>query len=239
MVDAGRQAVAIISMHASPISQLGRGVNGGMNLAIRRHCEGLWERGIPTDVFVRRDAAGAPAEELIAPGSRLVRLDAGAAEPMPAAQQLALCDEFAAALLRHAESERRRYRVVHGHYWLSGVVARTVREACGIPWVQSFHTLSRTKARAGLPLELPRADIEQGLVRDADRLVAGSVSEAKDLIRLYGAHRDRICVAQPGVDQRLFTPRDTHLLRRTLGLDSRRVVLFAGRLEPLKGADTL
>ncbi|MBV8445968.1 MAG: glycosyltransferase, partial [Candidatus Dormibacteraeota bacterium] len=67
----------------------------------------------------------------------------------------------------------------------------------------------------------------------------GSVSEAKDLIRLYAADRDRICVAQPGVDQRLFRTRDTGALRDELALNGRRVVLFAGRLEPLKGGDTL
>ncbi|HKR98427.1 MAG TPA: glycosyltransferase, partial [Candidatus Dormibacteraeota bacterium] len=100
-------------------------------------------------------------------------------------------------------------------------------------------TLARTKARAGLPLDELRARAELEMVAGADRLVASSVSEAKDLIRLYGAKRSRICIANPGVDLRLFQPRSSAALRRRLGLQGKRIVLFAGRLEPLKGADTL
>ncbi|MBV9101521.1 MAG: glycosyltransferase [Candidatus Dormibacteraeota bacterium] len=239
MPDPGRQAVAVISVHASPLSELGRGENGGMNLAIRRVCEGLAERGVPTDVFVRRDDRSAPDEQLIAPGSRLVRLPVGPPAPIPKAEVRRLCDDFAAAVVRHARSEGRRYRIVHAHYWHAGLVAEQLRSSWDVPWVQSFHTLARTKARAGLPLEEDRAEAEAALVENADRLVAASVSEAKDLIRLYRAPRDRICVAQPGVDLRLFEPRDTSAVRRSLGLDGNRVVFFAGRLEPLKGADTL
>jgi len=210
-----------------------------MNLAVRRLCEGLAERGVPTDVFIRRDDSLAPDEELIAPMSRLVRLRVGPAAPVAKAEVRALCDEFADAVIAHAASEARSYRLVHGHYWLGGLVARRLREEWSTPWVQSFHTLARTKARAGLPLDVVRARAEERLIAEADRLVTSSVSEAKDLIRLYRAPRDRICVAQPGVDRRLQASGDVAELRRRLGLVGRRVVLFSGRLEPLKGAETL
>jgi D-inositol-3-phosphate glycosyltransferase len=239
MLAARPEAVAVISIHASPLAELGRGENGGMNVAVRHLCEGLSLLGIPTDVFVRRDDAGSPDEELIAPLSRLVRLAVGPRRSIPKSEVRGLCDDFAAAVIAHAASEQRSYRVIHAHYWLGGLVARQLREAWGVAWVQSFHTLARTKARAGLPLDVLRSAAEAELVAGADRLVAASVSEAKDLIRLYRASRGRICVAQPGVDQRLFMSRETASLRHALGLDGRRVVLFAGRLEPLKGAATL
>ena len=210
-----------------------------MNLAIRRLCEGLADRGQPTDVFVRRDDRSSPDEELIAPMSRLVRLPVGPPSPLPKGDVRGLIDEFTAALAAHAESEARSYRVIHAHYWLGGLTARDLRERWGTPWVQSFHTLARTKARAGLPLDVIRSRAEEELIAGADRLVAGSVSEAKDLIRLYRAPRDRICVAQPGVDQRPSVAVDPGALRQRLGLVGRRVVLYCGRLEPLKGADTL
>ncbi|MDQ6845969.1 MAG: glycosyltransferase [Candidatus Dormibacteraeota bacterium] len=231
--------VAVISMHASPLGALGRGENGGGNLSVRRLCEGLAESGIPTDVYVRRDDAAVPAEEMIAPMSRLVRLPVGPPRPIPKQNLVALVDEFSAAVIAHAASERRSYVVVHGHYWLGGLVARQLRDAWHVPWVQSFHTLARAKARVGLPLDGARAVAEASLVAAADRLVTGSVAEAKDLMRLYGASRNSICVAQPGVDLRVLHPRDTAALRAELGLDGHRVLLFAGRLEPLKGADTL
>jgi D-inositol-3-phosphate glycosyltransferase len=120
------------------------------------------------------------------------------------------------------------------------VVGRQLRDVWDVAWVQSFHTLALTKARAGLPLDALRAQTEGELAAQADRLVAASVSEAKDLIRLHHASRDRICVAQPGVDPRLFGPHDETALRRRLGLGTTaRVALFAGRLEPLKGAQIL
>jgi D-inositol-3-phosphate glycosyltransferase len=231
--------VAVISMHASPLSALGRGENGGGNLAVRRLCEGLAESGIPTDVFVRRDDPGSPAEELIAPMSRLVRLPVGPPRALPKQALIQYVDAFSRAVVAHARSERRRYVVVHGHYWLGGLVAQQLRDDWHIPWVQSFHTLARTKAGVGLPNDERRAAAEARLVAAADRIVAGSVAEAKDLMRLYGASRNLICIAQPGVDLRVLHPRDTAALRSSLGLDGHRVLLFAGRLEPLKGADTL
>ena len=231
--------VAVISMHASPLSALGRGENGGGNLAVRRLCEGLAESGIPTDVFVRRDNPLAPAEEMIAPMSRLVRLPVGPARPLPKQDLVAHVDAFSRAVIAHAASERRSYTVIHGHYWLGGLVAQQLREAWHVPWVQSFHTLARAKANAGLPMDEDRSRAEAVLAGAADRLVTGSVAEAKDLMRLYGASRTRICVAQPGVDLRVLHPRDTDALRTDLGLRDHRVLLFAGRLEPLKGADTL
>jgi D-inositol-3-phosphate glycosyltransferase len=231
--------VAVISMHASPLSALGRGENGGGNLSVRRLCEGLAESGIPTDVFVRRDDPLAPAEEMIAPMSRLVRLPVGPPRPLPKGDLVAYTEAFSRAVIAHAASERRTYVVVHGHYWLGGLVAQRLRDAWHIPWVQSFHTLARAKARVGLPLDEQRSAAEATLAAAADRLVTGSVAEAKDLMRLYGASRNSICVAQPGVDLRVLHSRDTAALRTELGLDGHRVLLFAGRLEPLKGADTL
>jgi D-inositol-3-phosphate glycosyltransferase len=239
MLQAGPQAVAVISVHASPLSDLGSGENGGMNLAIRRLCEGLSLRGVPTDVFVRRDGSG-PDEELIAPLSRLVRLPVGPPRSLSKQNVSLLLDEFTDATIRHARSERRAYRAIHGHYWHGGMVGRQLRNAWDVAWVQSFHTLALTKARAGLPLDALRAQAEGELIAQADRLVAASVSEAKDLIRLYHASRERICVAQPGVDPRLFARHDGTGLRKRLGLEtSARIALFAGRLEPLKGAQIL
>jgi D-inositol-3-phosphate glycosyltransferase len=239
MASEARRAIAVISVHASPVAPLGRGENGGMNLAIRRICEGLSERGVPTDVYVRRDSRRGPDEELIARQSRVVRLRVGPPARLPKDDVRFLCDDFAAAVRDHARSEGRDYRAIHGHYWLGGLVARGLRDAWGVAWVQSFHTLARTKARAGLPLDVIRARAEDDMVAGADRLVASSVSEAKDLIRLYGASRERICVAQPGVDLRRSHARAAAELRRSLRLEGRRVVLFACRLEPLKGASTL
>jgi len=210
-----------------------------MNLSIRRLCEGLAERGIPSDVFIRRDDPDAPAEELICSGSRLVRLTAGPARPLEKAEILGHLPAFTSALLAHAESERREYRLVHSHYWLSGWVARRAVQRWSVPWVHSFHTLARTKSAAGLPDDPVRAEVEAVLAQKADRLVASSTGEQRDLLRWYGTDADKVCVVPLGVDVEDFVPRPTGALRARLGLGNRRVVLYAGRLERLKGAETL
>jgi D-inositol-3-phosphate glycosyltransferase len=239
MIESSGRAIAVVSVHASPLSELGRGDNGGMNIGVRRLCEGLAERGVPTDVFVRRDDPRLPAERLIAPGSRLVLLDVGPPHPIPKQELQPLLEPFADALLAHAASEGRSYRLVHAHYWLSGPPARRVRERLGIPWVQSFHSLGRMKEAAGLPAELERGRVEEVLAAECDRMVAMSRAEGRALVRLYGANPDRICVAEPGVDLHPADPGAVAELREELDVAGRRVVLFAGRLEPLKGADTL
>jgi len=229
----------VVSVHASPLSPLGQGENGGMNLSIRRLCEGLAARGIPSDVFIRRDDAHAPAEELICSGSRLVRLPAGPAEPLSKGEILGHLPAFTSALLAHAESERREYRLVHSHYWLSGWVARRAVQRWQVPWVHSFHTLARAKAAAGLPNDPVRAEVEAVLAQKADRLVAGSTAEERDLARLYATGPEKVCVVPLGVDMEDYAPRATASVRQRLGLRGHRVILYVGRLERLKGADTL
>lgn len=230
-------AVAVLSLHASPVGALGRGENGGGNLAIRRLCEGLARAGVATDVFVRRDDPELPAEELIAPSSRLVRIAAGPPLSLPKQALVEHVPAYAQAIRAHAASQGRSYSVIHAHYWLAGLAADRLRDCWTVPWVQSFHTLARTKASAGLPVDLARDTAEAAIVARCDRVIAGSVAEARDLIRLYRAPRRRICVVQLGVDLRALRAGDVTALRRSLGLEGHRVLLFAGRLEPLKGAD--
>jgi D-inositol-3-phosphate glycosyltransferase len=208
-----------------------------MNLTILELCAGLSARGVPTDVFVRRDDPRAPAEELLAPGSRLVRLDAGAPEPLAKSRLVTELPLFTRALLAHVASERRSYRLIHSHYWLSGWVARRAAQVWEVPWVQSFHTLARMKAAAGMPEEPVRGDAEAVLARAADRLVAMSPAEERALVDLYGTDPEKVCVVPPGVDMERYAPRPTGRQRVRLGLLDRRVVVYAGRLERLKGAD--
>lgn len=232
-------AVAVVSVHASPLGSLGRGENGGMNLAVLRLCQELSARGVPSDVFVRRDDPHAPSEQLLAPGSRMVLLDAGPPKPMPKTELLGILPTFTSALLDHAASEERTYRLVHGHYWLSGWVARRASLRWRIPWVQSFHTLARLKEEAGLSADPDRAAAEEILARAADRLVALSPAEGRALTDLYGAEADKVCVVPPGVDVDRFGPRPLAPLRRRYGTEGRRVILSASRLERLKGLDLL
>jgi D-inositol-3-phosphate glycosyltransferase len=235
--------LAIVSLHTSPVAALGAGENGGMNVYVRAVCEELSRRGIPTEVFTRRSSPVGPDRIRLAKRSWVTRLAVGPAQDIDKSQLFDLLPDFSEAIL--AEQHRRRvdYSLVHSHYWLSGWVAARLRDEWQLPWFHTFHTLARVKnerAAEGAMVEPEhRIAVEQAIVRHCDRLIASSAQEADDLVRLYGAARSKLSVVAPGVDLEVFKQRPTAVLRQRLGLGDAEVVVFAGRLERLKGAETV
>src|SRR6202165_5038349 len=235
--------LAIVSLHASPVAALGAGENGGMNVYIRAVCEELSRRGLPTEVCARRSGAPGPERIRLAERSWVTRLAVGPAEDIEKARLFDLLPDFSEAILSEQRRRRAGYSLVHSHYWLSGWVASRLRDEWNLPLLHRVHTLARVKnerAAEGAIVEPEhRIAVEQAIVRNCDHLIASSVQEADDLIRLYGASRSRLSVVAPGVDLEVFTERPTGALRKRLGLGDAGVVVFAGRLERLKGAETV
>ncbi|HET7376090.1 MAG TPA: glycosyltransferase, partial [Anaerolineae bacterium] len=136
--------------------------------------------------------------------------------------------------------------VIHSNYWLSGWVARELREAWQIPIVQMFHTLGKMKnSIAQSPAEMEsdrRIEVETEIVQFADRVVAATPVEREQLLKLYKAEPETISIVPPGVDLNLFRPMPTEVARQHIGVEIGPhdwMVLFVGRIEPLKGVDTL
>jgi len=212
-----------------------------MNVYLRAVCEELSRRGIPTEVFTRRSSASGPDRVRLAQGSWVTRLAVGPAEEIDKGRLFDLLPELTQAVVDEARRRRARYQLLHTHYWLSGWVGARLRDEWRLPWFHTFHTLARVKnerAAEGAMVEPDhRIAVEQTIVRNADRLIASSLQEADDLVRLYGALRGQVVVVAPGVDLRLFAPRPTAALRARLELGAAKVIVFAGRLERLKGAE--
>jgi D-inositol-3-phosphate glycosyltransferase len=135
------------------------------------------------------------------------------------------------------------YDVIYAHYWLSGAVGLTLHRRWGVPLVQMFHTLARLKnaaARSSADLEPAlRIAAEAELVGAVDRIVAATAVERQYLIREHGADAGRITVVPCGVDTDLFRPGAAAEARRALALDDRPLILYVGRLAPIKGVETL
>lgn len=233
--------LAIVSLHASPVAALGAGENGGMNVYVRAVCEELSRRGFPTEVFTRRSSADGPDRVRLAERSWVARLPVGPAEDVEKGALFDLLPEFTQAVIDEQRRRHTDFSLVHSHYWLSGWVGARLRDEWNLPWFHTFHTLARVKnerAAEGALLEPEhRIAVEQAIVRNSDRLIASSAQEADDLVRLYGASRGQLSVVAPGVDLRIFSPRPAAELRTKLGIGDARVVVFAGRLERLKGAE--
>jgi D-inositol-3-phosphate glycosyltransferase len=69
--------------------------------------------------------------------------------------------------------------------------------------------------------------------------VVSTQAEADDLRRAYHVPPERFAVIAPGVDLVTFGPRSKAIARLMVGHLGRRLFLFVGRLEPLKGVDVI
>lgn len=211
-----------------------------MQAYVRALSRAQGRRGHQVDVFTRRIDPEAPPIQPLGDNARVIQLDAG---PTAAVNKNAVLDfapEFVCNLQRFSRAEGARYDVVHGHYWLSGWVGRLIAPRWRVPQVTMFHTLGRLKNRAlavGAETDA-RIHAEERIVAGSDWLVAASEHERQSLIDLYGARRERVAVIPCGVDLELFRPVPTNEARHRLGL-SGDVLLFVGRMDPIKGLDLL
>ncbi|MEV5895744.1 D-inositol-3-phosphate glycosyltransferase [Nonomuraea fuscirosea] len=237
--------VATISMHTSPLDQPGTGDAGGMNVYIVESAKRLAELGVEVEIFTRATARDLPPVAELVPGVLVRHLTAGPYEEMDRGDLPGqLCAFLSEVLRTEAVYDPGRYDVIHSHYWLSGQVGWLAKERWGVPLVHTMHTMAKVKNRllaAGDRPE-PQARVvgEEQVVSIADRLVANTSEEASELIDLYGAHRDRVVVVNPGVNLTLFQPGSQGAARHRLGLpQDAHVLLFVGRVQPLKAPDVL
>lgn len=233
--------VAMLSLHSSPLARLGEREAGGMSVYVRELSKELPGRGFPVDIFTRRTDPDAPTIVPLNDGTRVIHLQGGPAGDLDKTQVYFHLPELAYNLLRFAEREGRHYQLLHSHYWLSGLAANWLKRRWDVPHVAMFHTLAEVKnhSRLGEHEPLQRIEGERRIVAAADRLVAPTYYERSQLVRYYSAVPSKIEVIPCGVDLDLFHPIDKIEARRELGLTDRRVILFVGRMDPLKGLDIL
>lgn len=237
--------VAMISLHTSPLAQPGAGDAGGLNVYVIETAKRLGRRGIEVEIFTRAtSSADLPVADL--GGGVVVRhLIAGPFEGLDKFDLPGQLCAFAAGLMRAAaHAPEGHYDVIHSHYWLSGQVGFLAAERWAVPLVHTMHTMARVKnthlGEDDRP-EPPGREIgEAQVVEAADMLVANTETEARELIELYAADPARVVVVPPGVDLDVFTPGSRAQARRQLGIAAEvPVLLFVGRIQPLKAPDVL
>jgi D-inositol-3-phosphate glycosyltransferase len=227
------RSLAVLSMHTSPLAQPGSGDSGGMNVYVRELVGALAQAGVDTEVFVRRTDPSLPDVVDVEPGFRVVHIDAGPfdlpKEDLP--DVLELFGDGVAARMR----TRSGYDAIHANYWLSGVVGHRLKHELSLPLVSTFHTLARVKAETGDDEPQRRIDAETKVIACSDAILANCAAEVTQLVELYGADPSRVEIVPPGVDHAFFSPGDRNGARLALELGDHPVLLFAGRIQPLKG----
>ncbi len=232
--------VAFIAYHACPLAAPGQGKSGGMNVYVRQLAAAMGSQGVAVDIFTRCHSGNEAEAEDFAPGVRVVHLPGGDAG-VSMDDLFSQLPGFLAEVQRYQRENGITYQVVHSHYWLSGWVGSTLARQNDIPHVITFHTLGLIKlqSRAGETEPDERATVERELIASASRIVAYSPHERDAMVRLYGANPAKVVLVPCGVDLSRFRPLGRAAARKRLGLNGAKVLLYVGRVEPLKGLELL
>jgi D-inositol-3-phosphate glycosyltransferase len=237
--------MAMISLHTSPLDQPGTGDAGGMNVYVVEVARRLAARGIEVDIFTRATSSLLDPVVQMADGVQVTNVHAGPFEGLTKDELPGQLCVFAREVLRaEASKPLGHYDVLHSHYWLSGQVGALARDRWGVPLVHSMHTMAKVKNEALAEGDTPEPSVrvigEEQVVEAADVLIANTDIEAKQLINLYDAEPARVEVVHPGVDTAVFRPQDQAAARAARGIPADALVLlFAGRIQPLKAPDVL
>jgi D-inositol-3-phosphate glycosyltransferase len=233
--------LAVLSLHTSPLAQPGAGDSGGMNVYVRELVSALAQAGVTSDVYVRRWADRLPDVVDVEPGFRVVHVPAGSVD-LPKEALPEVVDQFADGVLARlaADGGAHAADALHANYWLSGIAGHRLKHELDLPLVSTFHTLARVKAETGDLEPQRRVHAETEVIGCSDAILANSSAEATQLERLYGADPARIEIVPPGVIHAFFSPGPRGGARAALAhldLGDGPMVLFVGRIQPLKGLD--
>jgi D-inositol-3-phosphate glycosyltransferase len=233
--------IAMLSVHSCPVGKLGSKDTGGMSVYIRELARELGKRGHLVDIYTR---AHDPVEQRIVQlgeNARVIHLQAGEVEPIDKLAVYSHLEDFACSLEDFRARHGLQYDLIHNHYWLSGWVGRRIQRWWDVPHIIMFHTLGALKNAIGVGQNEPALRImaEREMVRDCHRIIAATEKGKEELVSYYSASPEKIGVIPCGVNLELFRHLDKKEARRNLGFNGDSIVLFVGRIDPLKGIDRL
>ncbi len=229
------QRVAVISMHTSPLAQPGIGDGGGMNVYVRELVSALASSGVQCTTYTRSWKPGLTQVVDLEPNHQVVHIDAGAFD-LPKEEMLGVVDEFTDGVGRHV-TKTGGVDLLHANYWLSGLAGHKLKHELQLPLVTTFHTFARVKSLGGDAESAIREKAELEIIGCTDAICVSCSEEKNQFETLYGNSPGAIEVVAPGVERAFFSPGDRRGARGALGLGNGPILLFVGRIQPLKGLD--
>ena len=238
--------IAMLSYHTCPLATLGGKDTGGMNVYVRELTRQLGHMGIHVDVFTRSQDDHVPhVLHELGYGNRVVHVPAGPEHPVSKQEMANYIPQFVDGVNQFALEKNIKYDIIHSHYWMSGIAAAALSDLwAGTPIVHMFHTLGEMKnriARSEAEREGEyRINGEKQVLGRVNRITVATLAELTQLRFLYKADPNKMVVIPPGVDVGHFYPIPSDEAKTYIGIKPEdRMILFVGRIEPLKGVDTL
>ena len=233
--------IAYISVHGCPYRRLGEKDAGGMNVYILAMAKELGKMGISVDVYTRVHDVNGPQVFELGENARVIHLQAGPLdeEKNDIYQHI---PTFTAELIRYAEANDLHYDLIHSHYWLSSDVSAELKKRWNIPVITMFHTVAELKKMSRWGEQEPdiRLEVERRAMKDSDLIITSNPDDRAHLMRLFDVESNRLVVLPCGIDTERFKPVDRDKARKELSIQAKdKVLIFVGRLEPLKGIDTI
>jgi D-inositol-3-phosphate glycosyltransferase len=228
--------VSILSMHTSPLAQPGVGDGGGMNVYVRELVSALAHAGLDCTTYTRAWRPDLPQVVNVEPNHRVVHIEAGDFD-LPKNDLVSVVDSFADGVRDHIAASGGT-DVLHGNYWLSGIAGHRLKHELALPLVMTFHTFARVKAQGGDPEPVSRENAEASIIGCTDAICVSCSEEERQFRSLYGTPPGTIEIVAPGVEHAFFAPGEKRGARHALRLaNDVPVMLFVGRIQPLKGLD--
>ena len=237
--------IAMLSYHTCPLATLGGKDTGGMNVYVKEITRQLGVVGVHVDVFTRSQNEHVPhVLHDLGYGNRIVHIPAGPEFPLPKKELTSYIPQFVANIEYFAASKDIQYDLIHSHYWMSGIAAIELNKQWNIPKIQMFHTLGLMKNRVAMNPEEQEGEYriagEREVLKSANRIIAATTAEYAQLLWLYQADVSKVTVIPPGVDVGKFYPIPPDEAKEYIGVPPcGRMLLFVGRIEPLKGLGVL
>jgi D-inositol-3-phosphate glycosyltransferase len=237
--------IAMLSYHTCPLATLGGKDTGGMNVYVRDLTIQLGSMGVQVDVFTRSQDEHVPhVLHDLGYGNRVVHIPAGPEVPLPREELVTYIPNFVQGIIEFSKSKGIKYDLIHSHYWMSGIAAIALKEAWNVPFIHMFHTLGVMKQRVAREPEEAEGDYriqgEKKVLSTADAVIAATQAEVAQLQWLYQADMKKVMVIPPGVDLRHFYPIPADEAKEFIKIPlCNRMLLFVGRIEPLKGLENL
>jgi len=240
MPGVGRR-VALLSVHSCPFGRIGGKDTGGMSIYVREVAHELGNQGFLVDIFTRRHGPEHGGVVELERNVCLVHLKAGPERPIDKIQVYDHLREFAGGLEEFRSRNGIHYDLIYSHYWLSGWAGAQVQQSWAVPHIMMFHTVGALKNAGGVGEPEPelRIESERQLAKACERIIAPTEKEKGELVSRYGALPERIRVIPCGVNMDRFRPMDKKSARQRVGLGDEKVILYVGRIEPVKGIERL